>query len=55
MKDFTLARFHHFRFLIRFMIVPQKMQKAMYNEVGEVIFDRLALFLRLALPPFRAR
>ncbi len=33
MKDFTLARFHHFRFLIRFMIVPQKMQKATYNEV----------------------
>ncbi len=52
MKDFTLLALHHPGFLIRLVIVPQKVQKAMYDEMSEVVFERLSFFRRLALDSF---
>ena len=42
MKDFTLAPLHNLRFRIGFVIVTQKVQKAMHDEVSEMVFERLA-------------
>jgi len=52
MKDFTLAALHHLRFRIGFVIVTQKVQKAMHDKVYKVVFERLSLFKSLSLDGF---
>ncbi len=52
MKDFTLTAFHLLGLIFRLMIVTQKVQKSMHNQMGEMIFERFAFFECFALNRF---